>query len=70
MPPPTGGRAHADYAEEHRTAIGRYLRLKELGSPAGGHSRAAASPHGRTVSGGGRHYAHRSAGLACLRYGG
>ena len=33
MPPPTGGRAHADYGEEHRTAIGRYLRLKELGFP-------------------------------------
>ena len=33
MPPPTGGRAHADYAEEHTAAIGRYVRLKELGFP-------------------------------------
>ena len=33
MPPPTGGRAHADYGEEHRTAIRRYVRLKELGFP-------------------------------------
>ena len=33
MPAPTGGRAHADYGEEHMTAIGRYLRLKELGFP-------------------------------------
>ncbi len=33
MPPPTGGRAHVDYGEEHRTAIGRYVRLKELGFP-------------------------------------
>ena len=33
MPPPTGGRAHADYAEEHMAAIGRYVRLKELGFP-------------------------------------
>ena len=33
MPPPTGGRAHADYGEEHRTAIERYVRLKELGFP-------------------------------------
>ena len=29
MPPPTGGRAHADYAEEHRTAIGRYVRQRD-----------------------------------------
>ena len=33
MPPPTGGRAHADYGEEHTTAIGRYMRLKELSFP-------------------------------------
>lgn len=33
MPPPTGGRAHADYGEEHRRAIRRYARLKELGFP-------------------------------------
>ncbi len=33
IPPPTGGRAHADYGEEHVTAIRRYTRLKELGFP-------------------------------------
>ena len=33
MPSPTGGRAHADYGEEHVSAIQRYQRLKELGFP-------------------------------------
>ena len=33
MPAPTDVRAHADYAEEHLAAIGRYVRLKELGFP-------------------------------------
>ena len=35
VPPPTGGRAHAFYGENHVKAIRRYLRLKDLGlSPA------------------------------------
>lgn len=35
VPPPTGGRAHANYGKEHIDAIRRYQRLKELGlSPA------------------------------------
>jgi DNA-binding transcriptional MerR regulator len=33
MPPPTGGRAHAQYGEEHQRAIDRYQRLKALGFP-------------------------------------
>ena len=35
MPPPSGGRANADYGEAHVTAARRYLRLKELGFPPG-----------------------------------
>ena len=31
MPPPTGGRANAQYGDAHAQAIRRYLRLKELG---------------------------------------
>ena len=31
IPPPTGGRAHAAYGEEHVAAIERYMRLKQLG---------------------------------------
>ncbi len=31
IPPPSGGRAHAEYGEEHVTAIERYVRLKQLG---------------------------------------
>lgn len=33
MPPPRGGRANADYGEEHLAAIRRYQRLRELGFP-------------------------------------
>lgn len=33
MPPPTGGRAMADYGEMHVEAIQRYMRLRELGFP-------------------------------------
>ena len=33
VPPPTGGRANADYGEEHLSAIKRYMRLRELGFP-------------------------------------
>ena len=31
VPPPTGGRAYAEYSDEHVTAIRRYMRLKQLG---------------------------------------
>jgi len=31
VPPPTGGRAHADYGDEHVDAIRRYLALKARG---------------------------------------
>ena len=30
---PTGGRANADYGDEHVAAISRYTRLRELGFP-------------------------------------
>jgi DNA-binding transcriptional MerR regulator len=33
VPPPHGGRANAEYGEEHVEAIMRYARLKELGFP-------------------------------------
>jgi MerR family transcriptional regulator, copper efflux regulator len=33
VPPPRGGRAHADYGEDHVDAVTRYARLKELGFP-------------------------------------
>ena len=33
VPPPHGGRANAEYGEEHVEAIIRYARLKELGFP-------------------------------------
>jgi DNA-binding transcriptional MerR regulator len=33
VPAPMGGRANADYGEEHLTAIKRYTRLRELGFP-------------------------------------
>jgi DNA-binding transcriptional MerR regulator len=33
VPPPRGGRAHADYGEDHVAAIGRYTRLRALGFP-------------------------------------
>lgn len=33
MPPPTGGRAMADYGEAHVEAVQRYLSLRELGFP-------------------------------------
>lgn len=31
VPPPTGGRAHADYGENHVAAIRRYTRLRQQG---------------------------------------
>ena len=33
IPPPRGGRANADYGEDHVEAVTRYTRLKELGFP-------------------------------------
>jgi DNA-binding transcriptional MerR regulator len=33
MPPPRGGRANADYDEDHVAAITRYTRLRDLGFP-------------------------------------
>jgi MerR family transcriptional regulator, copper efflux regulator len=33
IPPPRGGRANADYGEDHVAAIRRYTRLRELGFP-------------------------------------
>ena len=33
VPAPRGGRANADYGDEHVEAIGRYTRLRELGFP-------------------------------------
>jgi hypothetical protein len=33
VPPPTGGRAKADYGQDHVAAVTRYARLKELGFP-------------------------------------
>ena len=33
MPGPTGGRAHADYGDEHVRAVQRYQRLRDLGFP-------------------------------------
>ena len=33
IPPPHGGRATADYGDDHVSAILRYMRLKELGFP-------------------------------------
>jgi MerR family transcriptional regulator, copper efflux regulator len=33
IPPPRGGRAHADYGSDHAAAIRRYSRLRELGFP-------------------------------------
>jgi MerR family transcriptional regulator, copper efflux regulator len=33
IPPPRGGRANADYGEDHIVAIRRYARLRELGFP-------------------------------------
>lgn len=33
VPAPRGGRAHADYGEDHVEAVTRYARLKELGFP-------------------------------------
>ncbi len=33
VPPPTGGRANADYGQDHVKAVTRYARLKELGFP-------------------------------------
>ena len=31
IPAPHGGRAHADYGDDHVKAIGRYTRLRDLG---------------------------------------
>ena len=33
MPSPRGGRANADYGEDHVAAIHRYTRLRDLGFP-------------------------------------
>jgi MerR family transcriptional regulator, copper efflux regulator len=33
VPPPTGGRAHADYGDDHVTAIRRYGLLRQHGFP-------------------------------------
>jgi DNA-binding transcriptional MerR regulator len=33
IPPPRGGRANADYGEDHVAAVRRYSRLRELGFP-------------------------------------
>jgi DNA-binding transcriptional MerR regulator len=33
IPPPRGGRANADYGEDHVAAIRRYIRLRDLGFP-------------------------------------
>ena len=33
VPPPRGGRANADYGEDHVEAVIRYARFKELGFP-------------------------------------
>jgi DNA-binding transcriptional MerR regulator len=33
VPPPRGGRANADYGEDHVEAIRRYTRLRDLGFP-------------------------------------
>ena len=33
MPPPSGGRANADYGDDHVSAIQRYTRLRDLGFP-------------------------------------
>src|SRR5262245_49002452 len=33
IPAPRGGRANADYGDEHVAAIGRYTRLRDLGFP-------------------------------------
>ncbi|MGA7324045.1 MAG: helix-turn-helix domain-containing protein [Rhodomicrobium sp.] len=33
IPPPRGGRAHANYGGDHVEAIRRYSRLRELGFP-------------------------------------
>src|SRR5262245_46609290 len=33
VPAPRGGRANADYGEDHVAAIRRYMRLREIGFP-------------------------------------
>ncbi len=33
MPPPRGGRANADYGDDHVAAIRRYTRLRDIGFP-------------------------------------
>jgi len=33
IPPPRGGRANADYGDDHAAAIDRYARLRDLGFP-------------------------------------
>lgn len=33
IPPPRGGRANADYSDDHVAAITRYVRLRDLGFP-------------------------------------
>ena len=33
IPPPRGGRANAEYGEDHVAAVQRYVRLRDLGFP-------------------------------------
>jgi DNA-binding transcriptional MerR regulator len=33
IPPPRGGRANADYGDDHIAAIEKYVRLRDLGFP-------------------------------------
>jgi DNA-binding transcriptional MerR regulator len=33
IPPPRGGRANADYGEDHVAAVDKYTRLRDLGFP-------------------------------------
>ncbi len=33
VPPPRGGRAYAEYGEDHVEAVTRFVRLRELGFP-------------------------------------
>ena len=67
IPAPRGGRANADYGDEHVAAIGRYNRLRDLGfrrQP----SSCCSKPARRAVSGGPRHHARRRPGSARQRH--
>ena len=46
VPPPRGGRANADYGEDHVEAVPRYTRLKELGFPPAAIRRLLGAPAG------------------------